>query len=263
MSPSFISWSTLKTEAIVLTSAPFREADRLYAALTPSHGKISFVGRGARKGKAKLAAHLEPFAVVNIEIVRGRRSTTVISVERTKRFRGIESDFDKRLLATSSMHLLDLHMREWEEDEPLYREMMNWIEFLDESPGLTRTRATLILASFLTRVMAHLGYDLELDQCLSCHESILPLSYRWHAGRGGLVCSGCIEQDLEEWHAARVMPEEAVKLLRFVRSSAYVSLLDLGLSAAVLQEAGQAVHDVMTYHLPAETPVAFWEAIPA
>ncbi len=161
------------------------------------------------------------------------------------------------------MHLLDLHTREYEADEPLYQELMQWVEFLDGSPGLSKTRATLLLASFLTRVMGHLGYDIELDQCLSCREAILPLSYRWHAGRGGLVCSSCIEEDVEEWHAARTMPEEAVKLLRFVRASSYVPLLDLGLTASALQEAGRAVHDIMQYHLPVETQVPFWQSVAA
>ena len=81
-----MTWSTQKTEGIVLRVQPWREYDRRYKMLTPEFGKIDFTGRGAQKEKAKLAAHLEPFAVVDVEIVRGRRSTTVISVERKQAF---------------------------------------------------------------------------------------------------------------------------------------------------------------------------------
>ena len=104
-------WSTVKTTGLVLTTTPFREADRRYSALTPEYGKIEFVGRGAQKPKAKLAAHLEPFALVDLEIVRGARSTTVIGVERSEAFGRIRGSLEHRLFAQTLFTMLEKAIR--------------------------------------------------------------------------------------------------------------------------------------------------------
>ena len=194
-----MAWSSVKTEAIVLTVQPAREADRRYRVLTPGFGKLDFLGRGAQKGKAKLASHLEPFAIVDIEIIRGRRSTTVISVDRKFAFKRIASNFEARLLAHASLALLDRYTFEQEKDEALYNELVEWLTFLDQSMEFKPARSTFLLGGFLLRLLDRLGYTIELINCLACKQPVLPLSYRWHAGRGGLVCSDCIHKNSQDW----------------------------------------------------------------
>ncbi|MDP2631912.1 MAG: DNA repair protein RecO [Candidatus Uhrbacteria bacterium] len=256
-----MSWSTLKTEAIVLTSEPFREADRMYTALTPDNGKVSFLGRGARKGKAKLAAHLEPFAIVDIEIVRGKRSTTVISVERIKGFANIRESLDKRLLIQTSLSLLNKHTREHDYDPCLYAELLDWLEFVDSQFSVTPVRATFILGSFALRIMRHLGYDVQLNDCIQCKQKVMPLSFRWHADKGGLVCSDCLSEKPEEWFSARPIREEVVKLLRFARGAGYPDLLKPSLLADDLDAYARIVHDLMVFHLPVDSDVPFWAGV--
>jgi len=254
-------WSTRKTEAIVITSLPFREADRRYSAITPYNGKISFLGRGAQKSKAKLASHLEPFALVDLEIVQGRRSTTVISVERKERFIGIEQNVQKRLLATAACQVVDAHTREDDVDEELFREMYTWFRFLHETCDMSETRSTFLLGAFFSRFLSGLGYTTELDECIQCREAISPLSFRWHALRGGLVCSSCAEEDPREWSTAVQMSEDSVKLLRCMREVSYADLLSVSLSGEVLGEASKALNDMAVFHLPVEMPVPFWGGV--
>lgn len=258
-----MSWSTVKTRGVVLRVDPFREADRRYRMLTREHGKLSFVGRGAQKGKAKLAAHLEPFAVVDVEIVRGRRSTTVISVERVQVFRNIAQSLDSRLLAQSSLLLLDRYTREMDDDAPLYDELLTWLAFLDAQNNMAPARRTLALCGFLLRCMVHMGYEVALDDCVACKQQIMPLAFRWHGGKGGLVCSDCINSDREEWFAARTMPEEVVKLIRFARSTDYEQMLRPALAGAHVEELANVMHDLLTYHLPGDYEVPFWAGIMA
>ncbi len=256
-----MTWSTIKTEAVVLTSYPFREADRSYNALTKEHGKVSFVGRGARKGKAKLAPHLEPYAIIDLEIVQGRRSTTVISVEHKQAFRGINDVFGKRVLAQSSLSLLNTHIKEHDRDPYLYEGLLDWMNFLDESPEFSQLRSNFVLGSFLMKFMSHLGYEVELNSCISCKSEIFPLSFRWHGGRGGLVCSDCIEKDLEEWFSARQIQEESIQMLRLARKLSYGDLLKISLKPDSVDDFINIVHDLMVYHLPIEPRTPFWEGL--
>ena len=253
-------WSTLKTKAIVIASEPLKEADRRYRALTPGYGKIEFVGRGARKGRAKLAAHLEPFAIVSLEIVKGARSTTVIGVERIEAFASLAASIEPRLLALAAATLIDKTVRPDLEDEVLYDELLQLLRFLNTSPAFPPTRNTLVLGGFLLRLLRHLGYDVELGACLSCKDDIRPLAFRWHEGRGGLVCTNCVLEKPQEWFAARSLEEEIVTLLRFARDAQYVDLLRPSLRADHVVTFAACVHDLMRFHVPGyidETP--FWQ----
>lgn len=256
-------WSAVKTEGIVLRVDKAREADRRYRALTPTLGKIEFIGRGAQKGKAKLAAHLEPFAIVDLEIIKGRRSTTVISVERRHWFRSIAEDLDKRLLASASMNLLDRYTYELEQDESLYSELLAWLAFLDSHLTLRPARSTFLLGGFLLRILTRLGYDVQLTECIGCKNDLLPLSYRWHAGKGGLVCSDCIQSEPQEWFSARGLDEEIVKLMRFARDREYQDLLKPALKGEQVEEFAKLVQDLLFYHLPHRNDIPFWAGVMA
>jgi len=256
-----MSWSAIKTEAIILTSAPFREADRRYSALTRDFGKLVFTGRGARKGKAKLAAHLEPYAIVDIEIIRGRRSMTVISVERQHAFRSLMDDLDRRILTQASLSLVDKHLREYDQDEILYHLILDWVHFIDRQSLIEKKQQALLLGSFLLRVMQQLGYEVFLGDCVVCKEKIMPLAFRWHGGKGGLVCTDCVQKDGEEWFAARTISEESVKILRFTRESEYEEIAQTNFDRNHIEDFVRIVHDLMQYHLPVESPVPFWQGL--
>ena len=258
-----MSWSTIKTPAIVLTSQPIREVDRLYRALTPSYGKISFVGRGARKAKAKLAAHLEPFAVVDLEIVRGRRSLTVISVERQESFKNIAATIEHRLFTQAMMKIIDRHTHVEDPDQQLYEDLYTWLSFLNSSPALSPWRHRFLLSAFTLRFMERLGYRVQLRECLHCQESILPLSFRWHTGKGGLVCTDCVQDSRQEWIDTKVIAEEVVTLLRLARENQLSLLLAARLPLDHVRVMLDITHELMQYHLPFASETPFWTGIPS
>ncbi len=217
-------WSSVKTHAVVLSSRAFREADRSYTALTPHFGKLAFVGRGALKPKAKLAAHLEPCAVVELEIVRGARSTTVINVERRVAFRRAETSLSHRLLTLSSLSLLDAITQTDAEDPLLYDALIAWLEFLDAQETLHPTRSTLLLGAFLLRIMAQLGYDTTLLHLLPKNEA-------------------------------------AAALLHCARNDAYTALTQLPLKGVDVEAYATCVHDLLGYHVPGYADRPFWVGI--
>lgn len=250
-------WSTVKTPAIVLTSYPWREADRRYSALTPLDGKVEFVGRGAQKPRAKLASHLEPFAVVELEIIRGARSTTVISAERLEAFPGIGMTLEHRLLMQSLLALVDRAVKPEVADEVLYDDVLEALRFMNGQQALSYGRNALFLGGFLLRFLKRLGYDIELRHCLSCRHAILPLCFRWDGARGGLVCSDCIGKRPVDWLQARALEEEVVMLMRFARDAEFVELLRPSLRGDDLSAFTTCVTDVVTYHLPGSHAAPF------
>lgn len=256
-----MTWSTIKTEAIVLKSFPFREADRRYRALTPQHGKLEFTGRGAQKGLAKLASHLEPFAIIDLEIVRGKRSSTVISVDRRYGFKKIMRDLDRRVLAKTSLVLVDRYTKEQDPDQVLYQDLIDWLTFLDDDLELSPTRSVFLLGGYLLRFLARLGYKIELSHCLNCKREIVAGDFKWHSGHGGLVCGSCVSEKREDWFAAREVSPEAIKLIRFARDRRHAELLKPALKGEEVEVFAQLVHDLILFHLPTYWETPFWSGI--
>lgn len=254
-------WFSQKTEAIILTVHPWKEADKRYVALSKEHGKLEFIGRGARKGRAKLSAHLEPFARVQLELVVGRRQTTVIGVERLEAFSGISQSLEHRLVAQSACALLDKTLYSEQIDLALYSELLGFLLFLNTTSSLSSARGAFVLGGFLLRLMSHLGYETELHACLGCQETIQPLSFRWHDARGGLVCTDCMMQKGQEWITARQIDEEIVTLLRFARDVGYEDLMKAALRAHHLEHFSSCVHDLLRLHVPGYVDRPYWETV--
>lgn len=251
-------WSTVKTTGLILTTTPWREADRRYSALTSEYGKIEFIGRGAQKPRAKLAAHLEPFALVQLEIVKGARSTTVIGVERAESFGHIRASLEHRLFAQTLFTLLEKAIRPDLADAELFDEVIDVVRFLDAQETLPQTRSTFLLGAMILRLLRRLGYDIELHDCLACRRPVMPLAFRWHGGRGGLVCTDCATAQKEDWFAARPVEEEIVTLMRLGRDVSFSELIKLTLRGDQIEQFAQCVHDVYVYHVLGEMSMPFW-----
>ena len=72
----------LKTEAIVLRSIRYGEADRILHLYTPGYGRVSAIAKGARRARSRFGARLEPFFHIRAVLHEGRSELlTVTSVD--------------------------------------------------------------------------------------------------------------------------------------------------------------------------------------
>lgn len=87
------------TTGIVLTRINFGEADRILTILTPDHGKIRVMVKGARKLKSKMGAGIELFSICQITFITGRGEIgTLISARPQTHYKNIVSDINCTML---------------------------------------------------------------------------------------------------------------------------------------------------------------------
>ena len=73
---------SLKTEAIVLRSIRYGEADRILHLFTPERGRLSAIAKGVRRSKSRFGGRLEPFFRLELVLYEGRSELlTVTSAE--------------------------------------------------------------------------------------------------------------------------------------------------------------------------------------
>src|SRR5438270_8672992 len=74
---------SFKTEAIVLRSIRYGEADRVLHLYTPDRGRLGAVAKGVRRVKSRLGGRLEPLSRVRLVLHQGRGELCTIRQEDT------------------------------------------------------------------------------------------------------------------------------------------------------------------------------------
>src|ERR687890_893278 len=72
----------VKTQAVVLRSIRYGEADRIVHLYTPHRGRVGAIAKGARRSRSRFGGRLEPFFRLNLVLHEGRSDLlTVTSAE--------------------------------------------------------------------------------------------------------------------------------------------------------------------------------------
>lgn len=168
----------------MLRSMRYGEADRILHAITPEHGRIGAVARGARRPRSKLGGRLEPLSVVRLELIRGRSDLhTVVGADTVAVHHRILTSHAALTHAQRACHVVD---RTAAPDEPAER-----------VHGLTRTLLALLDArpdeaheglqqAFRLKLLYALGVPPALGACVHCGRTDALAGF--DAAAGGVVC---------------------------------------------------------------------------
>lgn len=88
--------ASIQTKAIVVHRTNYGEADRILNVITPDHGILSVIAKGARREKSKLAGNIELFTLSDITIHEGRGDMGTLTGARVDTyFMHILEDYDR------------------------------------------------------------------------------------------------------------------------------------------------------------------------
>jgi DNA repair protein RecO (recombination protein O) len=189
------------TEALVIGSMRYGEADRIVTLYTRDRGRLSAIAKGVRRVKSKTGGRLEPFALVRASFHTGRGSLyTVAGVETLRTFQAVR---DQLFRMEEGARLLSSLRRLFPGEEasaPAFNLLVRGIAQLAESTDQVAA-ANIILATRL-KLLVLLGYAPEMTHCASCGAEGPFCAFS--PGLGGVVCSAC-------WSGAGVIPEASAE----------------------------------------------------
>ena len=156
-----------KTEAIVLRSIRFGEADRILHLYSEDRGRLGAIAKGARRVKSRLGGRIEPFARVQLILREGRGDLCTLTGADT--VHAHPALRERRASLERATQACDAVLR-----------------LLDSSPEAAVRAQALALRM---KLLLAAGFSPELAACASCGE-------REHLGAfsaaaGGVVCPGC------------------------------------------------------------------------
>jgi DNA repair protein RecO (recombination protein O) len=178
---------TLKTEAIVLRSIRYGEADRILHLYTPHRGRVSAIAKGVRKAKSRFGGRLEPFFRLEAVLYEGRSElltvTTVNTLAGHPRLRESAAALDVAARACDAVG------RMFATDDPhpgVYNLLANELTLLDRDTSVATAQNAL---AFRMKLLVAAGLAPQLAACASCGEREHLSGFSGAAG--GVVCPSC------------------------------------------------------------------------
>ena len=181
-----------KTEAVVLRSFRFGEADRVLHLYTLARGRVGAVAKGIRKTKSRCGARLEPLSHVELMLHEGSGELqTVTGVEllhshyaaREQRYR-----LGVGLVGAEAMLRL---FTEQEANPRAFQALTRFLELLEAlPPNQGRPALDPLALSFQLKLLWLSGYLPHLTSCANCgtqDEALIGYS----PAAGGAVCAAC------------------------------------------------------------------------
>lgn len=177
----------LKTEAIVLRSIRYGEADRILHLYTPRHGRISAIAKGARRATSRFGARLEPFFRIRVVLREGRGDLFSVTGADTVTVHAGLRDHAATLDAAARACDAVSRLFETEDAHPeVFTLLANELALLDADPDQGRPANGL---AFRLKLLLAAGIVPQLAACSECGEQDHLRAFS--AAAGGVVCSSC------------------------------------------------------------------------
>src|SRR4051794_1123713 len=177
---------TYKTEAIVLRSLRYGEADRILHIYTRERGRIGAIAKGIRKTKSRVGARLEPFSHVAMQLHEGSGELqTVTGVDLVHAHRGAREQPYRLAVGSIGAEAMLRLFGEPEANQRAFEALARFFELLDDAePGANAMLDPLGL-SFQLKLLWLSGYLPHVTACVECGQGAL---VGFSARAGGAVC---------------------------------------------------------------------------
>jgi len=178
---------SLKTEAIVLRSIRYGEADRVLHLYTPTRGRLGAIAKGVRRARSRFGARLEPFLHVHLVLHESRGELhTVTGADTVAGHAGLR---EHAATLDAAARACDAVARLFETTEPhpeVFHLLANELELLNGGPEHATPANGL---AFRLKLLLAAGILPQLSTCAGCGETEHLSGFS--AAAGGVVCGSC------------------------------------------------------------------------
>jgi len=233
-----------KTEAIVLRSIRYGEADRVLHLYSSTRGRIGAIAKGVRRPRSRFGGRLEPFFRLDLVLHEGRGDLATVTAAHTLAAHPYLRASGPALGAAARACDAVLRLLDAEQANPAaYNLLCRYLSILDGSEsiggdGSADGAAGLATAlAFRLKLALAAGFAPELASCARCGEAY---GLRGFSGAaGGVVCSACERDGFELSAEAHNFLVEALGLPLAQAPSA---------GAVAMRQAERAISATLEHH---------------
>jgi len=234
---------TYKTEAVVLRSFRFGEADRVLHVYTLDRGRVGALAKGVRKTRSRFGARLEPLSHAELVLHEGRGELqTVTGVELIRSHHATrEHPYRLGMGMVGAEAMLRL-FPEQERNQRAFRALTRFLDLLDEAAAGAAQRPALdpLALSFQLKLLWLSGYLPHMTGCAECGAEQNLTAYSPRAG--GAVCRSCAVD------GALVLTVEGIRAMEALLRRPLAEAVDLGLSDRAARDCLAVISSSYEYH---------------
>ena len=238
---------SFKTEAIVLRSIRYAEADRVLHLYSADMGRINAIAKGARRPRSRFGGRLEPFFRLDLVLYQGRGELATVTATHTVAAHPNLRESGPALGAAARGCDAVLRLLDSSEGNPAaYNLLCRYLALLDGDeppsgrspfPEVDGAAGHSTALAFRLKLALAAGFAPELSSCARCGE--VDGLTGFSADAGGVVCSACERGGFE------LSPEAHAFMVEAIGSP--LSAAPAG-SPRALRQAERAVTETLEHH---------------
>jgi DNA repair protein RecO (recombination protein O) len=196
---------TFKTEAVVLRTIRYGEADRVLHLYSSTQGRVGAIAKGVRRPKSRFGGRLEPFFRLDLVLHRGRGELATVTAAHTVAGHANLRSNGPALGAAARGCDAVLRLLDGEEANPAaYNLLCRYLALLDGQeppsgvspfPAVDGAAGLGTALAFRLKLALAAGFSPELAACARCGEADGLVGFSGAAG--GVVCSSCERDGFE------------------------------------------------------------------
>ncbi|MCL5011221.1 MAG: DNA repair protein RecO [Patescibacteria group bacterium] len=229
-----MAYQHYRTRAIFLAKEDRVEADQIFFVYTADLGKLEITGKAIRKIDSKLRSGAGLFYYSEIEFVQGKNQKTLTDAVLIDKFQNVLNEPAKLSIAAQICQIAHSLLGFEQPDEKVWVLLLFSLQGLGNLP-LTAYSLQLTYYYFFWNLLTLSGYSPQLRFCAVCNKKLMPETFFFSPGEGGVVCWQCFgkirkareqclkEQGINGLKAKDILAKEAleitvgaVKILRLI-----------------------------------------------
>jgi DNA repair protein RecO (recombination protein O) len=232
------------TEAVVLRSIRFGEADRVLHLYTADRGRVGAVAKGVRKTKSRFGARLEPLSHVELQLHQGSGELqTITGVELRRAHQSARDDYYRLSVGLIGAEAMLRLFPEQEQNERAFTALTRFLDVLDEaSHAAERASLDPLGLAFQLKLLWLSGYLPHLTSCAECGADDAAL-VGYSPRAGGAVCRACASEA-----EALALSPDGVRGIEALLARPLADAPALGLGERAARDALRVVTASYEYH---------------
>ena len=179
---------TFKTEAVVLRSIRYGEADRIVHLYSATRGRIGAIAKGSRRPKSRFGGRLEPFFRLDLVLYEGRGDLFTVTGASTVDGHGaLRSNGPALGGGGAGLRCGAAAARLGGAERGCLQPALHLSGLLDADPAAASAPGAAL--AFRLKLALAAGFSPELASCASCGEAEHLAAFSGAAG--GVVCASC------------------------------------------------------------------------
>ena len=182
--------ASFETAAVVLGSKNWGEADKMVTLFTYDRGLVEAAAFGCRRTRSPLAAGMQMFSSIEVQLSEGKRVDTVRQCTLKRHYKKLTEDLEVMAYGSFVAEFLREFLPPGQAEPQMFGRLLYILDSFEErNPRVTALMAVIQLLEFT-------GMQLHFEHCVHCGQAVDNDAY-FSSSAGGVVCADCGEAGAE------------------------------------------------------------------